>query len=316
MKFCLHCELFLIVARDYDTVPENLTFLINHIYGGYLAKRLRPQQKIHNFTQADINNEDVYFIHDSNSRRNEISFLVTDGMFNTTNQLLSITIKPIDIMLERNENLHVFPLTKKQILRDHLFYKCSDEEREIRYNVTVPPSLGRIINEYMETGGGSAREVSEFTQEDIDSGRIFYEHTAVIIEFRINDSFHFDVIAARSDRLLDQKFNIEISVSSGGLLRFLPVSKLQVDEGASVPIKLDFSKMLEYLKTRAGINNPELYIESLQKPSHGSIGLGHEFKALQKFHPSDFLTKKVYYIHDHTDTLEDTILMSVYLEQG
>ncbi|KAL9926209.1 chondroitin sulfate proteoglycan 4 [Glossina fuscipes] len=305
-----------LMARDYDTVPENLTFLVNHIYGGYLAKRLRPQQKIHNFTQADINNEEVYFIHDSNSRRNEISFLVTDGMFNTTNQLLSITIKPIDIMLERNENLHVFPLTKKQILRDHLLYKCSDEEREIRYNVTVPPSLGRIINEYMETGGGSAREVSEFTQEDIDSGRIFYEHTAVIIEFRINDSFHFDVIAARSDRLLDQKFNIEISVSSGGLLRFLPVSKLQVDEGASVPIKLDFSKMLEYLKTRAGINNPELYIESLQKPSHGSIGLGHEFKTLQKFHPSDFLTKKVYYIHDHTDTLEDTILMSVYLEQG
>ncbi|XP_046806667.1 chondroitin sulfate proteoglycan 4 [Lucilia cuprina] len=305
-----------LMARDYDTPAENLTFIIHHIYGGYLAYKTAPERKLESFTQNDINNEQIYFIHDSNSRRNEMSFIVTDGLFNTTEQLLNIAIKPIEIIEDRNENLHVFPLTKKQILRDHLFFKCSDEEREIRYNITVPPSLGRIINEDMETETGSAREVSEFTQDDIDNGRIFYEHTAVIIEFRINDSFYFDVIAERSDRLLDQKFNIEISVSSGGLLRFLPVSKLTVDEGGSVPIKLDFSKMLEYLKTRAGLNNPELYIEAFQKPSHGSIGLGHEFRPMQKFHPSDFFTKKVYYIHDHTDTLEDTILMSVYLEQG
>lgn len=304
------------VARDYDTPAENLTFLVNHIYGGYLAFRNDPESKIDSFTQNDINNEQVYFIHDSNSRRNEMSFMVTDGLFNTTEQVLNIAIKPIEIIEERNENLHVFPLTKKQILRDHLHFKCSDEEREIRYNITVPPNLGRIVNEYLETGGGQAREVTEFTQDDVDNGRIFYEHTAVIIEFRINDSFYFDVIAKRSDRLLDQKFNIEISVSSGGLLRFLPVSKINVDEGGSVPINLDFSKMLEYLKTRAGINNPELFIETLQKPSHGTIGLGHEFRPMQKFHPSDFFTKKVYYIHDHTDTLEDTILMSVYLEQG
>lgn len=304
------------MARDYDTPAENLTFLIHHIYGGYLAHQSALELKIDTFTQSDINNEEIYFIHDSNTRRNEISFIVTDGLFNTTEQLLNIAIKPIEIIQDRNENLHVFPLTKKQILRDHLYYKCSDEGREIRYNVSVPPSLGRLINEYMEMGGGQGREVTEFTQDDIDNGRIFYEHTAVIIEFRINDSFYFDVIAERSDRLLDQKFNIEISVSSGGLLRFLPVSKLSVDEGGSVPIKLDFSKMLEYLKTRAGLNNPELYIEAFQKPSHGRIGLGHEFRPLQKFHPSDFFTKKVYYIHDHTDTLEDTILMSVYLEQG
>lgn len=302
------------MAQDYDTPPENLTYIVHHIYGGYLAEKSSTLHKIEQFTQAQINAEKIYFMHDANSRRNELSFVVTDGLFNTSTQLLNIEIKPIEILVERNENLHVFPLTKKQILRDHLHYKCSDEEREIRYNVTVPPSLGRIVNEYL--GNGYAKEISEFTQNDVDNGHIFYEHTAVIMEFRINDSFYFDVVAERSDRLLDQKFNIEISVSSGGLLRFLPVSKLTVDEGGSVPIKLDFSKILEYLKTRAGINNPELFIEAAQKPSHGSIGLGHEFKSMQRYHPSDFFTKKVYYVHDHTDTLEDTILMGVYLTQG
>ncbi|ALC40229.1 kon [Drosophila busckii] len=301
-------------AQDYDTPPENLTYVIQHIYGGYLAESATPLQKIEQFTQAQVNAEQIYFMHDTNSRRNELSFIVTDGLFNTSTQLLHIEIKPIEILMMHNENLHVFPLTKKQILRDHLHFKCSDENREIRYNVTVPPTLGRLINEYL--GNGYAKEISEFTQNDLDNGHIFYEHTAVIMEFRINDSFYFDVVAERSDRLLDQKFNIEISVSSGGLLRFLPVSKLTVDEGGSVPINLDFSKILEYLKTRAGINNPELFIETAQKPSHGSIGLGHEFKTVQRYHPSDFFTKKVYYIHDHTDTLEDTILMGVYLTQG
>ncbi|XP_016977930.2 chondroitin sulfate proteoglycan 4 [Drosophila rhopaloa] len=303
-----------LLARDYDTPPENLTFIVNHIYGGFLARKSAPQHKIEQFTQAQINQEEIYFMQDSSSRRNELSFVVTDGLFNTTTQMLNIEIKPIEILAEHNENLHVFPLTKKQILRDHLHFKCSDEEREIRYNITVPPSLGRIVNEFIDNG--FTKEVSEFTQNDVDNGHIFYEHTAVIMEFRINDSFYFDVVAERSDRLLDQKFNIEISVSSGGLLRFLPVNKLNVDEGGSVPIKLDFSKILEYLKTKAGINNPELFIEAVQKPAHGNIGLGHEFKHMQKYHPSDFFTKKVYYIHDHSDTLEDTILMSVYLTQG
>ncbi|XP_039952051.1 chondroitin sulfate proteoglycan 4 [Bactrocera tryoni] len=302
-----------LMAQDYDTPADNITFIVNYIYGGYLAKRGDLQQKIDTFTQAQINNEEICFIHDSTSRRNEMSFMVTDGLFNTTDQLLNIAIRPVEILEERNTNLHVFPLTKKQILRDHLYFRCSDEGRDIYYNITVPPSLGRIVNEYSDNG--FSKEVTGFTQNDIDNGRIFYEHTSVIMEFRINDSFYFDVVVDRSDRLLDQKFNVEISVSSGGLLRFLPVSKLQVDEGGSVPIKLDFSKILEYLKTRAGINNPELYIEATQKPMHGSIGLGHEFKAMQTFQPSDFLTKKVYYIHDHSDTLDDTILMSVYLSQ-
>lgn len=306
--------LLFLVAQDYDTPPENLTYIVQHVYGGYLVEKSATMHKIEQFTQAQINGEQVYFMHDANSRKNELSFVVTDGLFNTSLQLLNIEIKPIEILVEHNENLHVFPHTKKQILRDHLHFKCSDEDREIRYNVTVTPTLGRIVNEYL--GNGATKEVTEFTQNDVDNGHIFYEHTAVIMEFRINDSFFFDVVAERSDHLLDQKFNIEISVSSGGLLRFLPVSKLIVDEGQSTPIRLDFSKILDYLKTRAGISNPELFIEGVQKPAHGYIGLGNEFKPMQRYHHSDFTTKKVYYVHDHTDTLEDTILMGVYLTQG
>ncbi|XP_055920234.1 chondroitin sulfate proteoglycan 4 [Eupeodes corollae] len=301
-------------AQDHDTPPENLTFIVNHIYGGFLALKTDVNRKIHQFTQEDINKEVVQFVHDTNARKTEISFIVNDGLFNTTEQLLNIAIKPVVIIEEHNENLHVFPLTRKQILRDHLAFKCSDEERKIQLNITMPPNLGRILYESLENG--HTTQVTEFTQDDIDNGRIFYEHTAVIYEFRVNDSFYFDVAAAESDRLLNQKFSIEISVSSGGLLRFLPIPQITVDEGGTAPIRLDFSKIYEYLKTRAGINNPELYIEVPKKPSHGRIGVGNDMKIENRISTTDFSKKNVFYEHDHTDTLEDSILMSVYLSQG
>ncbi|XP_055851625.1 chondroitin sulfate proteoglycan 4 [Episyrphus balteatus] len=303
-----------LMAQDYDTTPENLTFIVNHIYGGFLALKEKLNMKIHQFTQGQVNNEVVQFIHDGNSQKNEISFIVTDGAFNTTDQILNIAIKPVIIIKEYNVNLHVFPLTKKQILRDHLSFKCSDIERKIKYNITIQPNLGRILHESIENG--HTAQVNEFTQEDIDNGRIFYEHTAVILELRVNDSFYFDIIAEESDRLFNQKFNIEISVSSGGLLRFLPVPQITVDEGGIAPIRLDFTKIYEYLKTRAGINNAEVYIEVLKKPNHGQIGVGNDMKSEHRISTTDFSKKNVFYEHDHTDTLEDEIFMSVYLSQG
>lgn len=136
-----------------------------------------------------------------------------------------------------------------------------------------------------------------------------------MVELKSNDSFYFDVTAKLANSLIDQIFNIEISVSSGGLLRFLPVPKLQLDEGDSAPIRLDLSKVLEYLQTRAGIQFPELYIEAYL-PKHGYIETIDSRSNMSRFSLNDFTTSKVFYRHDHSDTTEDKILMSVFLMQG
>ena len=217
------------MARDHDSAPENLTFYIQHLSGGYLTYKDIFNKKIHNFTQKDINHEQIYFIHDSNHNNGEFIFYVTDGVHNTTEQILHITSNPIVLETERNEYLHVFPLTRKQILAEQLHYKCSDQDREIKYIVTVPPQMGRLIYEY--TDSGYTNEVFGFTQEDIENGRIFYEHTSPMVELKSNDSFFFDVTAQFANSLIDQIFNIDISVSSGGLLRFLPVPRIILDEG-------------------------------------------------------------------------------------
>jgi chondroitin sulfate proteoglycan 4 len=304
------------VVQDYDTPPENLTYHIQHLTGGYIAYKSFLNRKIHSFTQEDINRESIYFINDYNAQSGQMGqvvFYVTDGIHNTSEQILYVSSNPVTLDVEKNEFLHVFPLTRKQILPEQFQYKCSDTDREIRYQVTVSPQIGKIIREDVSLGITS--EVQEFTQDDIENGRIFYEHTSPMVELRTNDSFFFDVKALFAPSLIDQCFNIEISVSSGGLLKFLPNIRIVVDEGDLAPIHLDLSRVLEYLETRVTIQSPELYVETYA-PAHGIIKTMDSRKDVSRFSLIDFNSNKVYYQHDHSDTIEDKISMAVYLLVG
>lgn len=299
------------VVQDYDTQPENLTFIIGEMTGGYIAMKNIFNKKLDNFTQQQLNSELIYFIHDSNQLNGKVTFYVTDGVHNTTEQILHVLTNPVTLELFKNEFLHVFPLTRKQILNEQLDYKCSDVDREVKYIVKTAPQLGRLLYEYKD---GFTSEISEFTQLDIENGRIYYEHTSPMVELKTNDSFYFDVAAPLSNTLVDQIFNIDVSVSSGGLLRFLPVPRVTLDEGDEAPIKLDLSKILEYLETRAGIVGPELYIETYAA-SHGSVEMSGQ-SDVKRFSLNDFYTNRVFYKHDHSDTIEDKIAMAVYLLPG
>lgn len=303
-------------TQDYDTPPENLTYFVQHLSGGYLSYRNFFNRKIHNFTQDDINRENIFFINDHNGMNGQIGqvvFYVTDGIHNTSEQILYVTSNAVTLEVERNEFLHVFPLTRKQILPEQLHYKCSDLDRDINYHITVSPQIGKIIRE--DTALGIVDDVQKFTQDDLENGRIFYEHTSPMVELRTNDSFFFDVNALFAPSLIDQVFNIEISVSSGGLLKFLPNIKIEVDEGDLAPIHLDLSRVLEYLETRVAIQSPELYVETYS-PAHGIIKTMDSRKDVNRFSLIDFNSNKIFYQHDHSDTIEDKISMAVYLLVG
>lgn len=56
------------MTQDYDTPAENLTYFVQHLAGGYLSYKNFFNRKIHNFTQDDINHENIYFINDHNGQ--------------------------------------------------------------------------------------------------------------------------------------------------------------------------------------------------------------------------------------------------------
>lgn len=301
------------MAQDYDTPSAKLFFVLQEISGGRVIRCDDAlENSLSNFTQFDINEDQICFQHDAANQNGHLDFYVTDGDFNSPEQTLQVRTNPVSLEEIKNEVLHVFPLTRKQIMPEQLQFKCSDEQRDVKFEVTVLPRYGRIV---FEPADGGSHEVREFTQHDVNSGHIIYEHTHPMVELKSNDSFMFDVHSSLANSLIDQVFSVEISVSSGGLVRFLPANRLVLDEGDTAPIKLDLSKVLEYLETRAGILEPELYIESFPT-AHGEIQI-HDGKAnLTHIVLDDFVREKVYYHHDHSDTLDDSIRLSVYLLQG
>lgn len=302
------------VAQDYDTKPSELTYLITHILGGMVFRQeYAVALVVNNFTQLEVDRERIIFVHDPAHQNAQIHFQLTDNQHTSPEQTLYITTNPVSLELIHNDLLHVFPLTRKQVMPEQLQYTCSDLEREVKFVVTSSPQSGRLLIENHEDQ--VSREVIEFTQQDIDKGRLIYEHTHSMVELRSNDSFIFDVKSKLATSLSNQLFNIEISVSSGGLLRFLPVPTLHLDEGASAPVRLDLTKVLDYLENRAGIPSPELYIDSFP-PSHGRISMLDSSLNHTRFTLNDFTSGLVYYQHDHSDTVIDEILMSVYLLQG
>lgn len=301
------------MAQDYDTGSSQLVYIITHLLGGSVFRQeFAVPIVINNFTQLDIDRERIIFVHDPAYQNGQIRFELTDGQHRTPEQILYVTTNPVSLELIHNELLHVFPLTRKQILPEQLQYKCTDQEREVKFIVTNAPQSGRLL---LENDEQTANEVSEFTQNDINSGRLIYEHTHSMVELKSNDSFYFDVRTKLASSLNEQIFNIEISVSSGGLLRFLPVPILHVNEGASDQVRLDLSKVLEYLETRAGIQSPELYIDTFP-PLHGRVSMQGSPGNGSRFMLNDFNTGLIYYQHDHSDTTHDEILMSVFLIQG
>lgn len=69
--------------------------------------------------------------------------------------------------------------------------------------------LGRILT---ETPEGAPREVTSFSQREINESRIWYEHTKVFTDLAANDSFVFDVGTEFAEPLLSQVIETNLFV--------------------------------------------------------------------------------------------------------
>lgn len=122
-------------------------------------------------------------------------------MHTTESYTILVSTKPVRLSIEKNGALNVFPLTRKIISSKLLSTSCLDGAREIKYTVRNGPHLGKII---METNEGAWLKVERFTQKDINSSKVFYEHTKQFMDLTANDSFTFDVEAHFAESLTNQ----------------------------------------------------------------------------------------------------------------
>ncbi|KAL6266369.1 hypothetical protein P5V15_003224 [Pogonomyrmex californicus] len=300
-----------LAAVDNDTAPFDIIFNVTGVRNGYISLITSPDIDIYNFTQSQINELQIMFTH-TNGTDGEFNFVLSDGVHITKSYTILVATKPIHLNIEHNMPLNVFPLTRKLISDKLLLTTCSDEAREIRYTVRNGPHLGKVI---METSEGVWLEVERFTQKDINNSKVIYEHTKQFMDLTANDSFTFDVETHSTGALTNQIFQIDISVSSGGLDRYISAKNVRVIEGGSAGVVMNISGIVSFLQTNAGIENPIVLSRLVQQPSHGHVMLLPDLN-VTTFTQPQIEGGKIAYYHDHSDTLEDRIQFSLYLTPG
>lgn len=143
----------------------------------------------------------LYLCPVSDGSNAEFNFVLQDGVHTSNPYTMLVATKRVRLSIEHNTAPNVFPLTRKLISEKLLLTRCSDEAREIKYIMRNGPHLGKII---METSEGAWLNVDRFTQRDINSSKVFYEHTKQFMDLTANDSFTFEVEASFAKSLTNQ----------------------------------------------------------------------------------------------------------------
>uniref|UniRef100_T1J783 Cadherin domain-containing protein n=1 Tax=Strigamia maritima TaxID=126957 RepID=T1J783_STRMM len=311
---------------DEDSVAQDLHFLLSSVKNGHVAIKDNTETVITNFTQVDINHEAVVYVHSDSKDVSSAGFYfqVTDGMNIGSRQFFAVSIKRISLKVVRKEKLYVFPKVKQIITAENLLVTTSDNNRNrpIRFNITTKPQLGRVL--LRDANRDELVEVDSFTQLDVNSSALVYEHVKPFPDLTASDSFVFDIDCPLTSPLLQQELHMEISllkINSDSLQQYVTTRDVRVKEGDRVVIEqgnLNTSRLAQVLSETDHLKFvPNIHMVITQVPRHGIFQLHGENGTLgASFTQSDVNEAKFVYVHDDSDTLRDSAVFTIYLDSS
>ncbi len=289
-----------------------------------------------------IINDNTYSFFITGSRRGgSIRFRITDGL----NQAgggktfaFNVRVKDLTLHLDRHESLDVFPMMQVSLDPANLLVSTSDKDthRTVRFLVKQPPRLGRLL--LRVSGRNNEQEyiidAKNFTQQDVNEGRVLYEHRRPFSNLTAFDVISLEAMADYARQRLDIALNIRISVTvmipGVGIDRYIGAEGVTVDEGGLVVLRtrnLNTSGILDFIRRhrQQGVAAEQYYQHRMQPPSlrlqvsalpkHGDLLISKDNAMLgQTFTQLDVDRGFIAYGHDHSDTLQDTFGVAIYLE--
>ncbi|XP_077988441.1 chondroitin sulfate proteoglycan 4-like [Glandiceps talaboti] len=313
-------------AEDEDTEEEELVFSLTTPTNGFMALTSDPKSATLNFTQADIVNGRVLFVHNG-ARTGGFRFQVNDGQHSAKRQIFSITAKPLVILIDINNGMNAYPESVQPITADNLRALTNERpskmaNESIIFRVTRTTRLGKIVKIVKQEESPdvlSYQEISEFNQKEINEGLIAYKHEEMFSKWSEEDSFIFDVHRMPARNITDQLFLITVSyenIASGGKSPLLTNTGVKVSEGDVVTItneNLDASNL--YSRIEGELENYIVEYNLTKLPMHGVLVL-HGNNITERyvtFQQEDLNKGAVRYIHDHSDTMQDSFGFNVLL---
>uniref|UniRef100_A0A2S2QQT4 Chondroitin sulfate proteoglycan 4 n=1 Tax=Sipha flava TaxID=143950 RepID=A0A2S2QQT4_9HEMI len=302
-----------LTVEDKDTDVSNLTFMVSSSRCGHVMLESQHTEK---FTQAQIDQNIVFFQHTGEYCDGELEMSASDGPHSTGMILFHITTEQASVKLLVNSPLRVFPMLGRQLTIDHLLAQCDDQNYQVTYIVRNAPRYG-IISKSASYEDSNQMALTNFTQKNINESAIWYHHISKYFSSNsTNDVFTFDAMCEYAVPIVNQTFNLEITVSSGGLEELLigdKTKELVVKEGESTIVDLNTTAILTFLVNSIGIRSPIIKIDLTNEPKHGKVCLDDDCKR-RTFSQGHMRRNLVRYVHDHSDTLSDSLEFSVYLD--
>ncbi|KAM3870288.1 chondroitin sulfate proteoglycan 4 [Diretmus argenteus] len=162
----------MLYTEDTDTPPKDLVYNVEAPTNGMVSLKESPDESLLNFTQAQINNGEIIFIHEG-EESGGFSFTVTDGEHTSPLYRFAVTARPLTITMETQEELMVFPGARQPITSANLGAVTNEDGNEISYSLVRPPRLGRLI---LAVNRNQYEEITRFSQTQLESGMVYYEH--------------------------------------------------------------------------------------------------------------------------------------------
>ncbi|KAJ1070091.1 hypothetical protein K5549_006639 [Capra hircus] len=306
-------------AVDRDSSPQDLAYLVSPPSNGHLALKSIPGRSIQNFTQAQINEGQLVFIH-AGAMSGGFNFQVTDGLNFAPRQIFSITARALIISLEVNRGLSIFPGSVKPLSSRDLRAVTNDVDSEgnraITFTVIRSPRLGRLL---CVNSDNITEDVSVFTQNLVSEQLILYQHMDwENTGWTTEDSFTFTVSSPPA-ALGPEEFHITISYEinePGRQSRLLANTGAVVKEGDKVLIdqsKLDASNLLLKLP-KSQRSSYEIWFQVTSLPHHGTLMVGERNITKRKPNFSQYIINKfgVTYLHDDSESLADNFTFAIW----
>lgn len=208
-------------TTDPDTPPEGIIYeIMNGPDNGKVVLARNPDDPITKFTQKDVNDDEVIFVHDGSMGNGAFYFSVTDGSFNPYFKVFKIIVDPLTLELMNITSITLLQGHASAFLApENIQVETNGRREKIIFNVTQPPSFGQL---YMRD-----HLVYQFSQRNVDNREISYIQTDMS-----SGLDHFEFIVYDSQNMLrNQKLNISVrarveqnlvNARPGGTITFSP----------------------------------------------------------------------------------------------
>ncbi|XP_074153019.1 LOW QUALITY PROTEIN: chondroitin sulfate proteoglycan 4 [Sminthopsis crassicaudata] len=309
-------------GEDADSPPEDLVFSIEPPTNGKLVLRLSPRTEIQQFTQAQINNGLVQFVHEG-PLDGGFHFNLSDGENVSPGHFFSVKAQKLrQITVESNQALTICPGSFQTITNRNLKVTTNEDTdpQHLFYLVERGPRLGRLAHSRL---GSSGDALKNFTQAEVDAGEILYEHEMPSEPFWLAQ----DTLGLRvsSPPARDVAISLSVAVSfeipcSQRASRLWKNEGLWVPEGQRAEItraSLDASNLLASIPAADRPSHNIVFIVT-ELPTHGELWVGnnHLGGSQPYFLQSDLARGQLAYIHRGSGTQRDGFHFQASIQTG